>query len=372
MPPSPLSRLFDPSSIAVVGASANEEKPGYQILRALAPFHGEVYAVNPRGGTILGRPVHRSLSDVPEPVDLVALVLPARHSLAVLEEAAGAGAGAAFMVSGGFGETGARGAALQAGILGACRAAGLRLLGPNTSGFLRPSRGLACTFLPAATEIRPGTIGIVAQSGGINLTLAMMANAAGLGISLAVGLGNAADLGLAETLNYLAADPETRAIVLHVEGVVDGRSVFDAVGAIVPNKPVIALPVGRADLGGFAESHTGALMGNHRLTRSALRQAGAVIVETLDDAVDAAYALSVARLRPARDPGIGVLTGQAGPGLLMTDILKLAGISVPELAPATVDRIARRAAAAHLHEEPGRHGTPGRKLRRRARRPRGG
>ena len=339
MPASPLSRLFDPRAIAVVGASANEEKPGYQILRALEPFHGAVYPVNPRGGGILGHPVHRSLADVPGPVDLVALVLPAQHSVAVLEDAAAIGAGAAFMVSGGFGETGDAGAALEADIVGACRAGGLRLLGPNTSGFLRPSRGLACTFLPAAAELRPGPIGIVAQSGGINLTLAMMANAEGLGVSLAVGLGNAADLGVAETLDYLAADPETRTIVLHLEGVEDGRAVFDAVRAAVPVKPVVALPVGKANLAGFAESHTGALMGNHRLTCAALRQSGAVVVETLDDALDAAYALSVTRLKPARNPGIGVLTGQAGPGLLMTDTLRQAGTSVPELAPATVARI---------------------------------
>ena len=339
MPPSPLSRLFDPRSVAVVGASANEDKPGFQILRALGPFRGAVHPVNPRGGEILGRPVHRSLGEVPGPVDLVALVLPARHSLAVLEDAASIGAGAAFMVSGGFGETGASGAALEADIAGACRAGGIRLLGPNTSGFLRPSRGLACTFLPAAAELRPGPIGIVAQSGGINLTLAMMANAQGLGVSLAVGLGNAADLGVAETLDYLAADPETRAIVLHLEGVADGRAVFDAVRAAVPVKPVVALPVGRADLAGFAESHTGALMGNHRLTCAALRQAGAVVADTLDDALDAAYALSVTRLKPARNPGVGVLTGQAGPGLLMTDTLRQAGASVPELAPATVARI---------------------------------
>ena len=339
MPASPLSRLFDPRSIAVVGASANEEKPGFQILRALEPFHGDVHPVNPRGGAILGHPVHRSLGDVPGPVDLVALVLPAQHSVAVLEDAAAIGAGGAFMVSGGFGETGDAGAALEADIVGACRVGGLRLLGPNTSGFLRPSRGLACTFLPAAAELRPGPIGIVAQSGGINLTLAMMANAEGLGVSLAVGLGNAADLGVAETLNYLAADPETRAIVLHLEGVADGRAVFDAVRAAVPVKPVVALPVGKADLAGFAESHTGALMGSHRLTCAALRQAGAVVVETLDDALDAAYALSMTRLKPARDPGIGVLTGQAGPGLLMTDTLRQAGVSVPELAPATVARI---------------------------------
>ena len=118
-----------------------------------------------------------------------------------------------------------------------------------------------------------------------------------------------------------------------------GRALFDAVAEAVKAKAVIALPVGRADLGGFAESHTGALMGSWRLTRSALRQAGAVVVETLDDALDAAHALSLARLRPARDPGIGVLTGQAGPGLLMTDTLRQAGVSVPGIAPATVARI---------------------------------
>ena len=372
MPAAPLSRLFDPRAIAVVGASANEEKPGFQILRALEPFHGTVYPVNPRGGAILGRPVHRSLGDVPGPVDLVALVLPAQHSLAVLEDAAAIGAGAAFMVSGGFGETGDAGAALEADIAGACRAGGLRLLGPNTSGFLRPSRGLACTFLPAAAALRPGPVGIVAQSGGINLTLALMANAEGLGVSLAVGLGNAADLGVAETLDYLAADPETRAIVVHLEGVEDGRAVFDAVRAAVPVKPVVALPVGKADLGGFAESHTGALMGNHRLTCAALRHGGR-------------GGGGDARRRARR--GIRALRGAAravaGPGDRRADGPGRAGIADDGYAPAggrlragarAGDGGADRgpAPAPDLHEEPGRHRAAGRELRRRHGGARGG
>ena len=211
MPPPPLSRLFDPRSIAVVGASANEDKPGFQILRALAPFRGAVHAVNPRGGTILGEAVYPSLAALPGPVDLVALVLPAEHSPGVLREAAQIGAGAAFMVSGGFGETGAEGAALESDIARLCRDGGIRLLGPNTSGFLRPSRGLACTFLPAASEIRAGPIGIVAQSGGINLTLAMMAHAAGLGVSLAVGLGNGnGSVEPWKSLTWVIADIESR------------------------------------------------------------------------------------------------------------------------------------------------------------------
>ena len=338
-----LARLFDPASIAVVGASASEDKAGFQILKALERFRGTVYPINPRGGEILGNRVFTRLSEVPGPVDLVALVLPARHSIAVIEEAAAIHAGAAFMVSGGFGETDADGAELEAEVCAACRAGGLRLLGPNTSGFLRPARGLACTFLPAAAGIGPGPIGIIAQSGGINLTLAMMAHAEGLGISLAAGLGNAADVGAAEAIGYLAEDSRTRAIVVHLEGVADGRALFDAVAAASAVKPVIALPVGKTDLGGFARSHTGTLMGSHALTRSALIQAGAVVVDGLVDALDAAHALSLARLGPDRRPGIGVLTAQAGPGLLMTDTLNAAGLRVPRLAAATVERI-----AAHL------------------------
>ena len=335
-----LARLFDPRSIAIVGASASEDKAGFQILKALEAFDGTVYPINPRGGEILGLAVYPSLADVPGPIDLVALVLPAGPSVAVIEQAGAVGAGAAFMVSGGFGETGADGAALEADVLAACRAGGLRLLGPNTSGFMRPSRGLACTFLPAATAIAAGPIGIVAQSGGINITLAMMAHAEGLGISLAAGLGNAVDVAPAEVIGYLASDPDTRAIIVHLEGIADGRTLFEAVAAASRIKPVVALPVGKADLGGFAQSHTGTLMGSHALTRAALVQAGAVVVDGLTDALDAAHALSMARLAPNRDPGIGILTAQAGPGLLMTDTLISAGIRVPDLAPASVERIA--------------------------------
>lgn len=342
-PSASLTRLFDPRSIAVVGASASEDKAGFQILKALEAFDGRVYPINPRGGRILGLRVYASLAEVPGPIDLVALVLPAGPSVAVIEQAGAAGAGAAFMVSGGFAETGPDGAVLEAEVLAACRAGGLRLLGPNTSGFMRPSRGLACTFLPAANEIAAGHIGIVAQSGGINITLAMMAHADGLGISLAVGLGNALDVGSAEVITYLAADPDTKAIVAHLEGVADGRALFEAVAAATAIKPVVALPVGKTDLGGFAQSHTGILMGSHALTRAALVQAGAVVVDGLAEALDAAHALSMARLAPNRDPGIGILTAQAGPGLLITDTLKSAGVRIPDLAPRTVERI-----AAHL------------------------
>lgn len=336
----PLSRLFDPKSIAIVGASAAPEKPGYQMVKAFEKFPGPIYPVNPRGGNILGFDVYKSLSDIPEPVDLIAMVVPPQASAGVLREAAACGAGAAFMVSGGFSETGDDGQKLQAEILKICRDGGIRLLGPNTSGFMYPRRKLFCTFLPAAADLKQGNIGIVAQSGGINITMAFLANELGLGVSLSVGIGNGADVGVTDAIEYLAEDQNTDVIAVHLEGIANGRQLFDTIRSTVPRKPVVVLPVGKADLGGFAESHTGNLMGQFELTCAGLRQAGAVVVDTTTDLIDAAHALSNGRLAPAADPGVGILTGQAGAGLLMTDKLRAAGILVPPIAAATETRIA--------------------------------
>jgi acetate---CoA ligase (ADP-forming) len=339
-PPS-LNRLFEPRSIAIVGASASAEKPGWHIVNMLDRFDGAVYPVNPREEEILGHRVYGRLADIPEPVDLVVLVVPPAASIDVLREAADIGAGAALMVSGGFGETGAAGSALQNDALSICRDAGIRLLGPNTSGFIAPARGAFCTFMPGIGDMAGGGISFAAQSGGINITLALIAHRDGHGVQLAVGLGNAADVALPEVIDYLAQDDGTKAIGLHLEGVTDGRALFDAICRATLCKPVIALPVGRADLGGFAESHTGNLMGSFELTRHALIQAGAVVAEGLTELVDAAHALGSKRLAPKANPGIGILTGQAGPGLLMTDELRLAGVTVPELTEPSIRRIGK-------------------------------
>lgn len=335
----PLSRLFDPKSIAIVGASTAPEKPGYQMVKAFEKFPGRIYPVNPRGGNVLGFDVYKSLSDVPEPVDLIAMVVPPQASADVLREAAACGAGAAFMVSGGFSETGGDGHKRQAEILRICHDGGIRLLGPNTSGFMRPSKKLFCTFLPAAAGLKSGNIGIVAQSGGINITMAFMANELRLGISLSVGIGNGADVSVADAITYLAEDAATDVIAVHLEGVSDGRVLFDTIRRTVAHKPVVVLPVGKADLGGFAESHTGNMMGAYELTCAGLRQAGAVVVDTTTALIDAAHALSNSRLSPSAAPGVGILTGQAGPGLLMTDKLRAAGIDVPEIGAETIAKI---------------------------------
>lgn len=354
-----LERLFEPRSIAVVGASADPAKAGYHALAALSDFGGAIFAVNPRAGAIQGRDAYASLREVGARLDLAALAVPAEMVPAVLEDCAAAGVEAAVIFAGGFAESGQAGAALQARVAAIGREAGIRILGPNTSGFVNPGHRLCATFLPSAAALRPGGLAIVAQSGGVNLALAFAAHNRGVGIRLGVGLGNASDVDFADVLDYLAADEGTRAIALHVEGVADYRRLVAAIARAAERVPVIALRVGRADVADPAASHTGKLTGDWALTGAALRQAGAVVVETSGELIDAARALLAARLQPGRRPGVAVVTGQAGPALLAVDLLRAGGASVPELAAATVERLDELIPAGTYRRNPVDTGRPG-------------
>ncbi|GAB3170933.1 acetate--CoA ligase family protein [Myceligenerans halotolerans] len=336
-----LDPLFRPRAIAVVGASASPDKAGHAMMQALDGFDGDLYPVNPRGGTILGRTVLTSLAELPGPVDLAVLVVPPGAVPGAIEEAAAAGVRAAVVCAGGFAESGPAGHDLQEQAVEAARRGGVRLLGPNTSGFMNPVDGVSANFMPAAVALLPGTVGVVAQSGGVNLAIAFLLERAGIGLRLGVGLGNAADVGLAELLDFFAADDATTAVGLHVEGIADGVGVVAALRRVTARKPVVAFKVGRSDVGDFAKSHTGSLTGSYELTRAALAQAGAVVVDGLDEMVAALQALRSVRLpaAPRSATGVAVLTGQAGPGLVVADALGARGVRVPELAPATLDRL---------------------------------
>lgn len=335
-----LQRLFAPNSVAVFGASAAAEKAGYQALAALADFAGPVYPINPRAETILGRRVYPSLSAVGQPIDLVLFVVPAGACVAGVEEAIATGCGGGVIMSGGFAETGTReGAAMQERIRELCARSGFRLLGPNTAGFFNKGLGLIANFAAGIDRIRPGDVGVVAQSGGINLIASFLVDRLGGGVSCGIGLGNAADIDAADALEFLALDPGTRAIALHLEGVKQGRRLHDTLRRVTPLKPVVALPVGRHEIGEFARSHTGNLIGSYDLKVAALRQAGAVVVDSTDDLAVVAGALALARVPARRAPGIGVLVGQAGAGLIVLDRLKSAGARVPALGQEALERI---------------------------------
>ncbi len=335
-----LARLFAPQSVAVIGASNAQEKVGYQLVNSLRKFAGRVYPINPKLDEVAGHRAYPSLQACPEVPDLAILAIPAAACPDALAAAAAVGVGGALICSGGFGESGEPGATLQRQIEHTLNHSSIRLLGPNTVGFTNPVSGCHACFLPTVQEFAPGSLAIVAQSGGVNLSLCFLARYQGLGLRLGIGLGNAVDVDAGDVIGYLADDEQTRVIVVHLEGVRDGRKLFDAVARASEKKPVIALPVGRAQVAEFAQSHTGNLMGSFAVTSAALRQAGAVVVNTTDAAIDAAAAFLSRRIPPKKNPGVAVLTAQAGPGLIILDTLRNHDVSVPPLADETVKTIA--------------------------------
>lgn len=357
-----LDGLFAPRGIAVVGASRNPHKLGAAMARSLTGFTtrgGYLALVNGRDDTMY-RSVRAAAED--GPVDLAMICVPAVACPEVLAEAAEAGARAAVVCGGGFAEAGGPGIEYQDKLAAVVAETGVRLLGPNTSGFLAPHAGVTASFVPGVADVRPGKVAVVAASGGVNHALSFLLTEAGHGISLAVGLGNAVDVSAPDVLDYLAGDPDTGAVALHVESVADGPRLVDAVRKLAARRPVVALVVGRHDIGAFAASHTGALATSWRTTRAALAQAGAVLVDDERELVDAVGALAVARARPALDPGVGVVTAQAGPGLLLLDDLRGRHVRVPELTQSTRDTVAELLPPLTFQRNPVDTGRPGPEL----------
>ena len=338
-----LAPLFTPQGIAVVGASRDPRKLGAVMLRSLQAFTGPVTGINPRDpDPAAGRfsSVAAAAEATGARLDLAVLCVPASASARALTDAARGGARAALVCSGGYAEAGIAGAAFQRDLAAAAAEARVALLGPNTSGFLVPARRLHASFVPGAASVPAGPVAVVAASGGVNHALAYLLAEAGLGVSLAVGLGNAVDVSTPDVLRYLADDEPTRAVALHVESVPDGPALVSAVRHLTARKPVAALVVGRSDVADFAQSHTGALATTWRVTRAALRQAGAVLVDDELELADAVAALSAIRLPPDALPSVGVVSAQAGPALLHVDGLRARGILVPELTAATQRQLA--------------------------------
>jgi acetyltransferase len=338
-----LNPLFAPRGIAVIGASRDPSKLGAVMARSLARFPGTVVGVNARDADpAAGRfaTVADAAAASPDPIDLAVLCVPAAVSAQALADAAGAGVRAALVSSGGYAEAGGAGIGYQEDLLAAARDNGIVLLGPNTSGFFVPARNLTASFVPGAGAVPAGPVAVVAASGGVNHALAFLLAEADLGVSLAVGLGNAVDVTAADVLTHLADDESTRAVALHVETVADGEALTAAVRTLTARVPVAALVVGRNDVAEFARSHTGALATSWRTTRSALRAAGAVLVDDERELVDAVTALSALRLPPAADAGVGVVTAQAGPALLHIDGLRGRGVAVPQLTEDTQAAVA--------------------------------
>ena len=336
--PHPLQPLFNPRSVALVGASDRPGSLGRVVRESLdaAGFAGPRHWVNPGHASIAGEPCYPSLEDVGEPVDLAVVTAPAPATPGIVEGAARAGVPAVLVLSAGFSETGDEGRKLEERLLAAAREGGVRLLGPNCLGLLRPSIGLNASF--ARTSCKPGNIALVSQSGAICSALVDWAATANVGFSSVVSLGAATDVDFGDVLDYLLFDPQTQSVLLYVEGVHHGRSFISALRAVARAKPVVVLKVGRHAAGSrAARSHTGALVGNDAVFDAVLARCGVVRVPSYGDLFAAARVLS-GRHRPRGDR-LAVVTNGGGPGVLAADALAGLGLSLPELAPTTLDAL---------------------------------
>ncbi|MBF8286659.1 MAG: Acyl-CoA synthetase, partial [Dehalococcoidia bacterium] len=244
-----IEAIFHPRAIAVVGASANPDTPGYDYLHSLQTFGyaGEIYPVNPRAQEILGLPSYPSLREAPEPVDYVISCIPASAVLDLVDDCAAKGARALQLFTARFAETGrAEGAALERRLAERARAAGVRIIGPNCMGLLYPALGIS---FRADMPRRPGKIGLLSQSGNLLFELTYFGEPRGLRFSKAISYGNGLDLNESDFLEYFAADGETAVVGAYVEGVRDGRRFLAALKRAAAAKPVVVLKGGRTAAG---------------------------------------------------------------------------------------------------------------------------
>ncbi len=323
--------LFEPRSIAFIGASTSVTKWGFNILHHLykGGFDGGIYPVNPQGGTWFGREIYKSLAGVPRPVDLAVIVVPKELVPGTMRECAAAGIRAAVVITAGFSETGPEGAALEREMLSLARENGIRVVGPNTMGVFSayPSPVQAVMM---STKIRQGGVAIVSQSGNLGTSMTYRLNRREIGISRLISSGNEADLKIEDYLEYLEKDGKTRIICLYVEGLRQGRRFLETARRVALKKPVILLKGGTGTIGaGAAMSHTGALAGSYAVFHAMCSQANIILADTLDDVSDVAgLMLSQPEFTGKR---IGIVTQGGGWGVISADLCEKAGLEVPPL-----------------------------------------
>ncbi len=346
-----IAGLLEPRTVAVFGASDDRGKWGGRIMHYLAlhGFPGDVIPINPRRQTVQNRTCYPSILDAPK-IDVAVIAVPGAAVLGTVRDCAAAGVGACVIISSGFAETGEAGRRAQDELVAIAQAHGMRLLGPNCMGLINIRNGMALTSARVldVERVVPGHIGLISQSGALMLSVYNRAHDHGIGFSQLVSVGNQADLDLADFLEHMIADPVTRAICLHVEGVTNGRRLISLLRqAHEAGKPVVVLKTGRSAQGeAAAHSHTASLAGAYAVFAAACRDAGAVLVDDPDIMVLAAHMLLC--FGPRRRVGIGVISSSGGLNGVTADRLADLGLVMTGFDPATKTALAEIMLPTHL------------------------
>ena len=336
--PKAIGRLFYPKSIAFIGASAEISKWGQLMFTNVlaGKYTGKIYLVNSKGGEIIGRKVFQSVTEIPDPVDLAVITIPANRVLSLIPELKKKKIKNVLLISSGFAETGAEGKLLEDELVRQAREAGILILGPNTMGICNPYISLYCT----GTHVRPkagGTM-LVTQSGNLGTQLLAFAEKEGVGIRAFGGSGNEAMITIEDAMEGFEVDELTKTVVLYIESIKNGRRFFEAAKRVGRKKPIIALKGGRTEAGAHAAaSHTGAMASNVKVFKAACRQAGIILVEQSMDLLDLSAAFSSLPLPQGK--GIGIMTLGGGWGVVASDLCIENDLEVPKLSEDIISRV---------------------------------
>ena len=340
-PSEPLDCLFSPRSVAVVGASAAQDKVGSICLSNLIQggFKGRIYPVNPSLSEVMGIKAYPAVGAIPDEIDLALIVIPAPLTVATIEDCADKDVKVAIIISGGFKELGTEdGLDLQAKLQVIAGRCGMRIVGPNTVGIANPAAHLIASFQSSFSLAQKGRVAVVSQSGGVCVYIVHALTNQGTGISKAIGLGNRCNLDFEDLISYLADDKDTRVIALYVEGVEHPRRLMAAARRAVERKPIVVLKGGRDVQSRQATfSHTGALAGDYEIYRAAFHQSGIIVAESMGEMVDTIKALTF--YPPPAGDRVAVLSVQAGPGIMIADSCREQGLRLAEFSPATAKRL---------------------------------
>ncbi|WP_243544051.1 acetate--CoA ligase family protein [Pseudodesulfovibrio tunisiensis] len=333
-----LRALFDPVSVAVVGASRRKRKLGHVITANLlrSGYKGKIYPVNPEGGEILDLQAYPSISDLPASPDLGIIVLPRDKVLGAMRELADMRTGAAIIISAGFRETGRDGYELEQEIAEFAQRRNMVLLGPNSLGMINARVGLNATI--AQAKPRDGSIAFFSQSGALCAAILDWADGEDIGFSKFFSLGNKAGLSEANVLDALTDDPDTKVVIGYLESVDNGQEFLNKARMLSDKKPVIMIKAGTTQAGARAtSSHTGSLAGSFQACRAAFRQSGVIQVDDLESLFNLARAFAAQPL--PQGPNLAVVTNSGGPGILAADACEESGLHLMRPSPETLEEL---------------------------------
>jgi acyl-CoA synthetase (NDP forming) len=329
--------LFNPKTVAVIGASENPGKLGSHVMQSLTQgnFDGTILPINPSSSTIMGIKAFPSITAFEGPIDAAIIVLPAKLVPGIFEECIQKKTKGIVLVTAGFKEIDdPSGAELQKILAELANKAGMPVIGPNTFGMVNLHHNLNASFTPQFCWVKKGRIALVSQSGGISHLTAFMAMRQHIGMSKIVGLGNRLNVDFAEIVAYLMGDPDTRIIMLYLEGLDEPRRLIDVAGEHRGKKPIIAYKTGSAEAGDRASvSHTGSMAGKHEIYEGALKQVGILCLDNIETLLDTARALDMCPLPQGRK--VAILSGQAGPGMAACDVCEAEGLEIAAFHPKT-------------------------------------